>query len=53
MPNIVQGDHGGQRLGFVDFDLVVGCSTIYLVQLGQVQIGQKWQWLDKIEELNE
>ena len=37
----LQGDHGGQRLGFVKIDLVVPLSAPFW--LGQLQIGQKLQ----------
>ena len=42
----IQGDHGGQILHFVDFDMV--CTNMP----GLVRIGQNWQSaLGKIEEL--
>ena len=46
----VQGDHAGQRLGFVDFNLDVPLSAQFCM-LGQLQSGQKWHRieLDKIK----
>ena len=40
IPSLLQGDHGGLTLCFVDFDLV--CSSVYQTLLMQVKIGQKW-----------
>ena len=40
VPKAVQGDHGGQRLGFVDCNVVV---THCQIVLGQLQIAQKLQ----------
>ena len=37
----VQGDHGGQRLYFVEFDLVVPQSAQFW--LGRCKLGHKWQ----------
>ena len=37
----VQGDHGGQRLYFVEFDLIVPQSARFW--LGSCKLGHKWQ----------